>query len=875
MKYSSRKRFPVVIELALPFVLIISALTAYALQGVPEPSGGGPGTETPTHFQFVPDEILVGFNAQASEAIRGRLNRELRVGGSEDIGIPSIQKLNSKYNVRHIEPVFKGLHNRLRTGKSFNDIYIEIERKYSRRTKRSASKGGPPDLSTIYRIKMAAGQDENAIRRIVTEYANDPNVKYAELNYIRTAQFVPNDPYFSSSGSWGQSYYDLWGLKKIDVEHAWDIALGKAGSAVTVAVVDTGVDYTHEDLSPNIWTNSGEIPDNGIDDDGNGFVDDTRGWDFVKLDNNPLDDHGHGTHVSGTIAAAINNGIGISGIALNTKIMPVKALDYQGRGYDADLAEAIVYAADNGADVQNYSWGGSGQSTTILNAIIYAHSMGCVMVAAAGNSNADVRYFNPAHIKEVITVSSTDHNDIKSDFSNYGSLIDVAAPGGDSSGTSPLYPEINVLSLRAGGTDMYCSGSGLCNTLIVGSSYYRAKGTSMAAPHVSGLASLLLSVHPEFSNEQVRQAIRVSGDDLGSPGFDSTYGFGRINAYSAIQINSPCTSWIEEPYPDSLLSGNVSIIGTVSCGNSEISRLEYGAGDNPSTYDLLSVSNIPVSNGLIFSWDTQAVPAGNYTLRLTVVDSAGYSYVDKVLVGINMGTGSTGPDLTMGVVSVPSTARAGGSVSITDVTRNIGEEDAGASTTSFYLSTNSTYENSGMLLGSRSVGALPSKTSSQGTTSVTIPAGTAPGSYYIIAVADSGGVVAETNETNNVKASSAVKIGPDLTMAVVNVPSTAGAGAAISVTDITTNSGGGDAGASTTSFYLSTNSTYDGSDILLGSRSVGALPSKTSSQGTTSVTIPAGTALGSYYIIAVADSGGVVAEISETNNTRSRSITIN
>src|SRR6185369_7783276 len=191
-----------------------------------------------------------------------------------------------------------------------------------------------------------------------------------------------NDPYFNSLGTWGQWYDDLWGVKKIGAPSAWDTT---AGAGVVVAVVDTGIDFTHPDLAGNIFTNPKEIPGNGIDDDHNGYVDDYQGWNFVASNNSPIDDHGHGTHVAGTIAASGNNGIGVIGVAWQAKVMPLKGLSSTGSGWDSDLAHAIIYAADNGADVISNSWGGFGQSQTEADAVAYAYSLGAVVVAAAGN----------------------------------------------------------------------------------------------------------------------------------------------------------------------------------------------------------------------------------------------------------------------------------------------------------------------------------------------------------------------------------------------------------------------------------------------------------------------------------------------------------
>ncbi|MBI4052356.1 MAG: S8 family serine peptidase, partial [Elusimicrobia bacterium] len=241
---------------------------------------------------------------------------------------------------------------------------------------------------------------------------------------------MPNDPYFSSYNSWGQDYRDMWGLEKINAEGAWGVFKSPKdiGKGVVVAVSDTGVDYNHPDIATNIWKNPGEIPGNGIDDDGNGFIDDDKGWDFVTCntyddfgcifkdpDNDPLDEHGHGTHVAGTISAASHNGIGITGIAWQSKIMPVRGLNKHGSGYYSELINGVLYAVENGADVINMSWGGyypSGIPDPMQDVVDYAHSLGVVLVVAAGNSGADVSYFTPAKFDNVIKVGASNHDDL-------------------------------------------------------------------------------------------------------------------------------------------------------------------------------------------------------------------------------------------------------------------------------------------------------------------------------------------------------------------------------------------------------------------------------------------------------------------------------
>ncbi|MFH1235674.1 MAG: S8 family serine peptidase [Parcubacteria group bacterium] len=295
-------------------------------------------------------------------------------------------------------------------------------------------------------------------------------------------------------------------------------------NTVTIAVVDTGVNATHEDLQGRIWTNADEIPDNSIDDDENGFVDDVHGWDFTHCtgsrcavekneDNDPRDQNGHGTHVAGTIAANLNNQKGIAGVCPHCMVMPIQGIEPTGFGFLDDLARSILYAVDNGADVISMSWIAGVESELLHDAIQYASQAGTVLVASAGNANSDAEPYIPAGYDEVITVASVDHYGVKSDFSNWGK-IDVAAPGGDSirehAGYEPSpFMGRNILSLRAAGTDMYGDGISIVKNL-----YYRARGTSMSSPHVSGLAGLVITRHPEFTAEQVRGAIEESAIDV-------------------------------------------------------------------------------------------------------------------------------------------------------------------------------------------------------------------------------------------------------------------------------------------------------------------------------------------------------------------------
>jgi subtilisin family serine protease len=294
----------------------------------------------------------------------------------------------------------------------------------------------------VHHIKLKPGE---TVAEAIKKYSDDPNVEYAEPNYIVHALATPLDT----------SYGELWGLHNtgqpvngtvgtsdadMDAPEAWDITTGDSG--VVIAVIDSGVAWDHPELAGNIWTNAGETPSNGIDDDGNGYVDDINGWDFCDNDNDPMDFFGHGTHVAGTIAGVGNNNRGITGVMWTARIMPLRFLDASGSGDTADAISAIDYAIANGASVLNNSWGGGGFSQALQDAIERSNSAGTVFVAAAGNDGLDNDLI-PAYpasftVANIISVAATDQNDNLALFSNYGATtVDVGAPGVNTYSTIP------------------------------------------------------------------------------------------------------------------------------------------------------------------------------------------------------------------------------------------------------------------------------------------------------------------------------------------------------------------------------------------------------------------------------------------------------
>jgi subtilisin family serine protease len=488
------------------------------------------------------------------------------------------------------------------------------------------------ELTNVYTLDLAPGIDPSAAAEHLRK---DPHVIYAYPNGTATAVITPNDPYFSTVGTWGQPFDDLWNLKKIGAPSAWD---SNQGEGVVVAVVDSGLDLAHPDIASNVWLNIDEIAGNGIDDDGNGFVDDMNGWNFSSANANPSDDFGHGTHVAGTIAAIANNEVGIVGVAPRAKVLPIKALDATGRGTFDALANALVYAAQNGADVINNSWGCNAScpsNPVIEDAVTLANSLGSVVVFAAGNSSQDIDQYSPQNQPNVIVVSASGPSDELEFFSNYGN-IDVAAPGGSPKQAPPDYePFRSILSLRSSS----CHPKLCAPELLVGDRYLRQAGTSMAAPHVAGLAALVLDRHPTYSPEEVRQVLRHSADDAGTPGFDATTGYGRINAAKAVLEPSPLVALITAPTPklNGVLSGSASveIQGSAAGAGFASYRIEEATGIAPSSFTTIATSTVPVNNGRLGSWNIAGAVEGVHTLRVVARTTDGRTYEDRQRITID------------------------------------------------------------------------------------------------------------------------------------------------------------------------------------------------------------------------------------------------
>lgn len=516
---------------------------------------------------------------------------------------PHVQAFMQRHSVRRLSPLYPQIiRKRQEHGWSDSQFAEHIRQHFAKRAERHRQSSTVPEISRSYAVdlgSLSAEQNAQALQLL----KSDPDVEFAEPEHAFSKVDLPNDPFLSSTGSWGQPYQDLWGLYAIGAPTAWNTA---QGNGVVVAVIDTGLDYNNPDLAANVWTNVNEVPGNFVDDDGNGFIDDVLGWNFAYNNNNPIDDNGHGTHVAGTIAAVGNNGIGVIGVAWQAHVMAVKALDFNGNGFDSSLAPAIMYAASNGADIINASWGLEGTDQTIEEAIQFADALGVVFVAAAGNSSEDAMNFFPANSPEAITVAASDPFGNLAFFSNFGPKIDATAPG------------VDILSLQAANT--FLPG------IFVPPGYLVLSGTSMAAPHVSGVAALALSQNSSYSTDQVRQIIRAS--DTSNPN-DTRFGYGSLNAAAAVAIVNPLQAKITGVQFGTLPADPITITGFAQGTGFSNYRLEYGQGTQPFFWTQFFNSATPASGTLGQLDPSNLFSSGVYSIRLTAFNTNGNAFVDR------------------------------------------------------------------------------------------------------------------------------------------------------------------------------------------------------------------------------------------------------
>lgn len=430
------------------------------------------------------------------------------------------------------------------------------------------------------------------VEEMVEIYSKNPNVEYAEPNFLATALFVPNDLYYTYQ----------WNFDGINMEQAWDeVELG-GSTDVIVAVIDTGVAYENYGRKYKV------APDLA----GTSFV---PGYDFVNNDNHPNDDEGHGTHVTGTIAQRTNNGIGVAGIAFNVLIMPVKVLNSNGSGTYAGIADGIYFAADNGAKVINMSLGGSSSSTTLRDALAYAYNIkGVTIVCAAGNEyqSGNAPSYPAAYDDYCIAVGATRFDGTRSYYSNTGSYVDIMAPGGDT------------------GVDQ--NGDGYVDGILqqtfgnrtTSFEYYFYQGTSMASPHVAGVAALLIS-NNVTGPDKVREALESTARDLGDPGRDEKYGWGIVDAYAAltygvVKVHDIAITNISVPASANqgdLVDVLVTVINEGDYNEFGVTVTLTDSTDTKTIGSQTLTLAAKQSSVLTVSWDTGTASIGNHILKAT------------------------------------------------------------------------------------------------------------------------------------------------------------------------------------------------------------------------------------------------------------------
>jgi len=428
-------------------------------------------------------------------------------------------------------------------------------------------------------------------------------VEYAQKNNRYSLNtFIPNDPYY------GSQYY----LSKVNAPAVWSVTQGD--STIIIGVIDSGLDFLHQDLQGAYKINWNEIPNNNIDDDNNGYTDDFIGWNFVSNNNNPADDNifSHGTEVAGLLTAASNNGVGIASVAPGCKVLVLKAFDSQGIGYDNDVSAAILYAISRGVKVINMSFGDYVYSYLLQDIIRFAYSKNIVMIASAGNDNSDVLHY-PSAFDEVISVGASDMADNKASFSAYGETVDLFAPG------------YQILSTSRTG-----KGSSEFNN-----DYAYINGTSFSAPIVSGAAALLLSKNKNLTNEEVRGILVSSTDYFPSQNYWShLHSSGRLNLANAVSYSgTPSVARIYFPYQD--FSDTLDAIPIVVSAASPLFQsysVYYGIGEWPFEFTpIVSGKTSQILKDTACIWNLSSLPDTSITLRLAINSNNGRTIEHRLI----------------------------------------------------------------------------------------------------------------------------------------------------------------------------------------------------------------------------------------------------
>jgi subtilisin family serine protease len=471
------------VRLLLACLLILCSTapaTAATSSGPPPPPRSLRPSLQPGGQAYAPGVLVVKFRDPVDSRTRADLQ-----SGSPHSGQATFDALLQRHGVQRAEPVSKSLRNAAGTG--------------------GAGKRGSADLGRIFILHYDDATDALDVARQFDALAE---IEYAEPLFVYPIDYTPND------SSWLlQSAY----LGQMQLPAAWDIH--HDSSAIVIAIVDGGTRWDHEDLAANVWSNPGEVLD-GTDTDGNGYVDDVRGWNFANGTNDPTGlpqtpiSASHGTHVAGIACARFDNMLGIAGASANAHFMPVCAAHPTSDRAISFGYQGIIYAVDNGADIINCSWGGQGNPSSFEQDVIqYAWQNDVVVVAAAGNNNNSASHY-PSSYEHVLSVANVDNNDVRSASSNYGPDVDVSA-----------------------------QGQGILSTIDTptGDGYGSSTGTSMASPHAAAVAAMVQAQYPGYTADQVAQRVRVTADniDAQNPGYVGQLGFGRVDAQQALTMTTP------------------------------------------------------------------------------------------------------------------------------------------------------------------------------------------------------------------------------------------------------------------------------------------------------------------------------------------------
>ncbi|MEI8350433.1 MAG: fibronectin type III domain-containing protein, partial [Candidatus Omnitrophota bacterium] len=624
-------------------------------------------------YQYVPNEIIVKFKSGASPE---SVLRDVGINTATSERVYSTEsattRLRKDYKLERDSDGWFWFY-----GKRYKEVKdISQEDLFKEAYKRM----GPREQGMYRTYKIVVSKNSDASAALM-QLKNNAGVEYAEPNYLYRGSFTPNDTFYNKQ----------WAYPKTQAEAGWDIQRGDAN--VIVAIIDSGVDYNHEDLAGNIWHDASGNP-------GKDFVDinleeytgltQLTGEDYTTIDNEPVDFFGHGTHVAGIVAAVANNSKGVAGLAHNCKIMPVRVGFVMKDGADIinfleedDTVAAIQYAADNGAKVINMSFAGFAKSNALKEALDYAISRGSLLVAAAGNEAGTAPMY-PAAYDGVIAVSATsgDTNEALAYYSQHGSWIDVAAPGGNDQTLSPAWPDNMIASTipTAGCTDSGC--------MTAPSGYALAEGTSMAAPYVSGLAALAFSKTTAATPKDITKAIYLGADDKGATGFDETYGFGRVNVLRTLSVDTITSQIAKLIIPSSTSSVSVSLKGTAAASSFSHYTIEVGRGSSPTSWSTTGINLIAdgqqeVIETTLGEWDTTTYTDGTYTMRLKVFDDGGNTkeYRASITVYSPFPVHTPGwPKSTFGSAGIASPTLADidgdGKLEILVSTSQLGSEDA-------------------------------------------------------------------------------------------------------------------------------------------------------------------------------------------------------